>query len=150
MRAEVRHLLRLVDDLRTLSLADASELSLQRQTVAPGVLLTHVVAAFRHQAEQAGIRLGVEVESGLPEARLDPGRMELVLRNLVDNALGHTPAGGEVGLRAGRHADGPALIVQDTGMGIAPDGLAHVFDRSYRGDPSRSGNELGLGLTIAK
>jgi two-component system sensor histidine kinase BaeS len=150
MQAEVRHLQRLVEDLRTLSLADAGELALHLQPVAPGELLARTAAAYQHQAEQQKVGLVVEAEARLPEVRLDPERMEQVLGNLVSNALRYTPEGGEIRLSA-RQANGPlTLEVCDTGSGIPADVLPHIFERSYRGDPSRSGDESGLGLAIAK
>jgi signal transduction histidine kinase len=120
------------------------------QFVSPTDLLRRVASAYQHQAEQQQVNLVVDVEPSLPEARLDPERMEQVLGNLVSNALRYTPEGGEVRLIA-RQADGLLMLeVQDTGSGIAADVLPHIFERSYRGDPSRSGDESGLGLAIAK
>jgi two-component system, OmpR family, sensor histidine kinase BaeS len=139
-----------VDDLRTLSLADAGELTLQRQLVAPGELLERVAVAFRHQAEQQDIDLKVEIDPALPEIQLDPERMELVLGNLVSNALRYTPGGGQILLIASQAEGRLILSVRDNGSGIPPDVLPYIFERSYRGDPSRSGNESGLGLAIAK
>lgn len=150
MRAEVQHLQRLVEDLRTLSLADAGELALQRQPVAPLDLLQHVAAAYQPQAEGAGIRLVVEAEPALKEISLDPERMGQVLGNLVSNALRYTPEGGEIRLRAEQAEGRLVLSVRDNGSGISPEILPHIFERSYRGDSSRSGNESGLGLAIAK
>jgi len=150
MHAEVRHLQSLVEDLRTLSLADAGELVLRRRPVAPGELLGQVAAAYEHQAEQKGVRLSVDVGANPPAANLDPERMEQVLRNLVDNAIRHTPNGGEIRLTAGQSGQALVLAVEDSGSGIAPEALPHIFERSYRGDPSRSGSESGLGLAIAK
>jgi two-component system sensor histidine kinase BaeS len=88
----------------------------------------------------------------LPEISADPERMMQVLGNLVTNALRYTPSGGQVTLSAQRHGDAIALAVGDTGAGIAPDALPHVFDRFYRGDPARNqqDGESGLGLAIAK
>lgn len=150
MRAEVQHLQRLVEDLRTLSLADAGELALQRQPVAPLDLLRRVAAAYQPQAEGAGVRLVVEAEPDLKEIPLDPERMGQVLGNLVSNALRYTPEGGEIHLGARQAGGRLVLSVRDNGCGIAPEILPHIFERSYRGDPSRSGNESGLGLTIVK
>ena len=150
MRAEVDHLQRLVDDLRTLSLADAGELSLRREPVEPAVLLGRVAAAFGHAAGEEGIRLVVSVQAGARPAALDPERIEQVLRNLVDNALRHTPSGGRVGLSAEWASEVLRIGVTDTGVGISPEDLPHVFERSYRADSSRSGSESGLGLAIAR
>lgn len=155
MQVEVQHLQRLVEDLRTLSLADAGELTLQHQPVLPGELLERVTAAYQNQAEGQGINLIVETESRLTEISLDLERMEQVLGNLVSNALRYTPRGGEIRLSAAfsepeDQARQLVLSVADTGSGIAPEILPHIFERSYRGDPSRSGDESGLGLAIAK
>lgn len=153
MLSEVQHLQHLVEDLRTLSLADAGELTLHRQPVPPAELLERVRAAYQHRAEEAGVRLLAEPAPGLKEIALDPERMEQVLGNLVSNALRYTPDGGEIRLTAS-HATGQAgpliLAVQDTGSGIQPEILPHIFERSYRGDSSRSGDQSGLGLAIAR
>jgi two-component system sensor histidine kinase BaeS len=150
MQTEVRHLQHLVEDLRTLSLADSGELALHRQTVASRELLFRVAAAYQHQAEQQRINLKVETEPGLAEISLDPERMEQVLGNLVSNALRYTPEGGEIRLSGKQVAGQVILGVEDTGNGIQPEVLPNIFERSYRGDPSRSGNESGLGLAIVK
>jgi signal transduction histidine kinase len=152
MHTEAHHLQRLVEDLRTLSLADAGELSMQRAPVAPSTLIERLVAAYTLQAEACGIALRASAEPGLPDIVADPERMMQVLGNLVTNALRHTPPGGRITLSAGLQGNKVALAVQDTGSGIAPDVLPHVFDRFYRGDPARSDQdgESGLGLAIAK
>lgn len=150
MQAEVQHLQRLVDDLRTLSLADAGELKLYPQPTAPKELLERVLSAYRHQAEQKNIDLGLDVQLDLPEVDIDPKRMEQVLGNLVSNALRYTAEGGKILLSANQPDGTIILCVKDNGNGIAPEVLPHIFERSYRGDPSRSGNESGLGLAIAK
>ena len=150
MQAEVQYLQRLVDDLRTLSLADAGELAIHRQPAAPGEWLERVAAVYGHQAEQQRISLRVQAESDLPEINIDLERMEQVLGNIVSNALRYTPEGGEISLSA-KQTDGSLIVsVKDNGSGISPEVLPHIFERSYRGDPSRSGNESGLGLAIAK
>jgi len=150
MQAEVQHLQHLVDDLRTLSLADAGELRLNRQQVAPGDLLEQVKAAYQPQAEQREIGLEVETQPGLSQFSLDPERMEQVLGNLVSNALRYTPEGGKITLGAKQAKGRLELSVQDNGSGITPEILPHIFERSYRGDPSRSSDESGLGLAIVK
>jgi signal transduction histidine kinase len=150
MQAEVNHLNRLVDDLRTLSLADAGELALHPQPILPGELLERVRAAYQQQAEERGISLGVDIEANLAEFALDAERMEQVLGNLVSNALRYTPEGGKIDLTARQAPGRLVLSVQDNGSGISPEILPHIFERSYRGDISRSGNESGLGLAIAR
>jgi signal transduction histidine kinase len=145
---EMRVLSRLIDDLRTLALAESGALTLHREPVDLAVLAGETAAAFRAQAQQAGVRLEVDGGDDLPLLALDPVRLREVLANLVANALRYTPAGGEVriGLRAGA-AGGATITVRDTGAGIAPEALPHVFDRFYKSDESRG---TGLGLAIAR
>jgi two-component system sensor histidine kinase BaeS len=152
LHQEAQHLSRLVEDLRLLSLADAGELTLNRESVSPGSLLEQAAAAYRHQAERQGIELKVDTAPALPNVHVDPDRMAQVLGNLVSNALRYTPAGGQISLGAAQDAGHVLLTVQDTGAGIPPDELPHVFDRFYRGDRARAGDggESGLGLTIAR
>ncbi|MBK8986150.1 MAG: HAMP domain-containing histidine kinase [Chloroflexi bacterium] len=149
---EAQHLNRLVQDLRTLSLAEAGELSLAFDTVAPADLLRGVAAKYTHQADQQTIALRVAADKGLPTIEVDPGRMEQVLGNLVSNALRYTPSGGQILLAAAQtQPDKLAIRVTDTGQGIAADDLPRVFDRFYKADPSRAAQgESGLGLAIAR
>ncbi|MFQ5341492.1 MAG: sensor histidine kinase [Anaerolineae bacterium] len=149
---EVEHLQRLVEDLRTLSLADAGELPLNRQLTSPQNLLERAAASYRHQAGQQNVALRVKAAPGLSEIDVDPERMAQVLGNLVSNALRYTPAGGQIVLSAEGTADTVLLSVQDSGAGIAPEDLPRVFDRFYRGDAARQQHdgESGLGLAIAK
>src|SRR5690606_28696466 len=121
MHDEAQHLQRLVEDLRILSLADAGELPLNHQLVAPGELVNLAAAAFSHQAEQRHIRLSVQVEPDGPLLYADPDRILQVLSNLLSNALRHTPEGGRVTLVAQMHGGRVQLSVQDTGRGIEPD-----------------------------
>jgi len=152
MYTEARHLQHLVEDLRTLSLADAGELSLDRQPTQPRALLDRLVAAYRHRAGQQGVELRVQAEPDLPEIHVDPERMVQVLGNLIGNALRYTPEGGQIVLSARAQARAVQLVVADAGAGISPEDLPHVFDRFYRGDASRQqqGGESGLGLAITK
>jgi len=152
MYNKVQQLKRLVEDLRTLSLADAGELALNREPVSPWTLLEQSAAAYQHLAERQNISLQVRTGPQLPEINADPERMAQVFGNLVGNALRYTPDGGRIVLSAQRRARAVHLNVQDNGKGIAPDDLPHVFDRFYRGDTSRQqqNGESGLGLAIAK
>ncbi|MCS7259853.1 MAG: ATP-binding protein [Anaerolineae bacterium] len=152
MYQEARHLERLVEDLRTLSLADAGELSLNREKVSPRLVLEQAATIYRHQAEQRGISLEVALGDSLPDIYVDPDRIAQVLGNLISNAIRYTPSGGCITMSAACEADKVVLRVQDTGSGIAPEDLPYVFDRFYRGNraPQSSGGESGLGLAIAR
>ena len=141
MHQEAAHLRRLVEDLRTLSLADAGELTLTRGLVPPSELLERTAAAFGPRAERLGTDLQVTVEGDVPPVHVDPERMAQVLGNLVSNALRHTPAGGQITLGAASSGNEVWLTVGDTGSGIAPEDLARVFDRFYRGDEARQVRE---------
>lgn len=147
---ETRHVARLLNDLRFLTLADAGELHVNRQPTEVVRLVAEAVVNFRELAEQRDVTLGIALDTGSLTVSLDPLRITQVLHNLLSNALAHTPAGGSVSVVAER--GGPWLVVrvQDTGSGIAPEHLPHVFDRLYRADRSRSGEGSGLGLSICK
>ncbi len=152
MNTEAQHLKRLVDDLRTLSLADAGELPMQRERLATAALLDRLAAAYAPQAAAREIALVVRAAADLPDVDVDPERMAQVLGNLVTNALRHTPAGGRIELSAQAEGTRVLLAVADTGEGIPTYMLLHVFDRFYRGDPARGqpDGESGLGLAIAR
>ncbi len=149
---EAEHLSRLVEDLRTLSLADAGELTLIRELVHPRELLERTAAAHLPRAQQLEIDLQVTAEPNVPAVNVDPERMAQVLGNLVSNALRHTPAGGQILLAAAQRGSNALLTVQDNGAGIAPDKMRRIFTRFYRGDAARQAHEgeSGLGLAIAK
>src|SRR5579859_79860 len=145
---ETHVLARLIDDLRTLSLAESGTLTLHREPTDLGVLAGETAAAFRPQAEAAGVSLALEVSDDLPLLSVDPVRLSEVLNNLVANALRYTPSGGSVTISGKPTEDGGAVLeVSDTGAGIAPNALPHVFDRFYKSADSRGS---GLGLAIAK
>jgi len=146
---ETRVLSRLIDDLRTLSLAESGALELHREPTDVVVLAGEVVAAFRSQAKTAGVELGEEIPDELPLAEIDPLRIREVLTNLTANALRYTPPSGSVRITAS--VDGQVremvLAVADTGSGIPATDLPHVFDRFTRSADSPG---TGLGLAIAK
>jgi len=155
MLEETRSLARLVEDLQTLSLAEAGQLPLTLESVDVAELLADVRTSFSGQADVAGIDLQVELAD--PDAPLvinaDAGRMSQVLGNLLANALRYTPAGGSITLRVEPFEEGVRIIVRDTGAGIPAEDLPFVFDRFWRGDRSRShtgGAGSGLGLAIAR
>ena len=152
IREEANRLGRLVEDLRTLSRADAGELVLVRRMANVKTLLNKVSMAHLPLTHEKNISLQVEISPDLPEIYVDRDRMAQVLDNLLNNAFRYTPKGGRITLYAERVTDGIEIRVQDTGPGISPEELTHVFDRFYRTDKSRqrmSGGS-GLGLSIAK
>ena len=159
---EVVHLQHLIDDLRTLSLADTGELPLQLRPVDPRALLERTALAYMALAEENGVQLAVKAANNLPAIEVDVERMTQVLHNLVSNALRYTPKGGQIVLEAeevknGRFDNGhykrfSTLTVSDTGSGIPAADLPLIFDRFYRADKarSRSGGGSGLGLAIVR
>lgn len=156
MHGELRRLGRLVADLLTLSRLDSTTPTITLKVVDPCALLAGIVEQMTPVAEAKGVSLSMRCDAGVEAAvlRADPDRLKQVLLNLLDNALRYTPAEGEVRVWAAADVSGAWLQigVQDTGQGISPEDLPHVFDRFYRGDLSRAratGN-TGLGLSIAR
>ncbi|MBI3244490.1 MAG: HAMP domain-containing histidine kinase [Chloroflexi bacterium] len=143
---ETRVISRLIDDLRTLALAESGMLKLQREQTDLDVLLGEAVASFQTQADAANIELSL-LMADLPLLEIDPVRIREVLSNLIANGLRYTPRGGRVQVTAATTENGVAVSVGDTGSGIAPDDLPHIFDRFYKSVESRG---TGLGLAIAK
>ena len=166
-------LTRLVEDLRTLALADAGQLDLELTPCDFPVLVQRILDRFRPQASARNIELAfIPSSSAIPFLSLDPLRIEQILSNLLTNALRHTSDGGRIECSLatsehGIHALSPIppvseithssttsalLTIHDTGPGIPPDALPHLFERFYRADPSRNRLEggTGLGLAIAR
>jgi two-component system OmpR family sensor kinase len=155
---ETRLLNRLVDDLRQLALAEAGQLRLERQPVVPADLVNKATNAARVQAAAQGIALQVDLPEDLPLVDVDPQRIGQVLGNLLNNALTHTPSGGEVVVTAkrcpelveGARESEVEISVRDTGEGIPSEDLSHIFERFYRAGRARATGGTGLGLAIAK
>jgi signal transduction histidine kinase len=147
---ESDHMRRLVDDLLTLSRLDSGQLPLQLTEVA----LTTLLADLQRQAARLGAERGVKVELGAVggAVRADADRLHQVLLIVLDNALRHTPPGGRITLAAEPFRRGVRLSITDTGCGILPEHLPHIFERFYRADPARgrAGGNAGLGLSIAR
>ena len=152
IREEALRLEHLVDDLRTLSLADAGELSINLQVMSPQKLLNDLQATYQHIAGQNNVKISLDTASEIPMLNIDPGRMTQVLTNILDNALRHTPAGGQINLAAKSVQDGVELSIQDSGPGIQSGDVNYIFERFYRADKSRTRDDggSGLGLAIAK
>jgi two-component system, OmpR family, sensor histidine kinase BaeS len=148
---ETQILSRLVDDLRTLALAESGALQLKKAPTDLSALIGETVSAFRTQADAAGVKLTLQAEAAQPLIDLDPERIHQVLSNLIANALRYTPRDGSILVRntlfpadSGQAAQ---VIVQDSGVGIAPDILPNIFNRFYK---SRDSSGTGLGLPIAR
>jgi signal transduction histidine kinase len=142
---------RLIDDLRTVALSEAGTLTLHREPTDPDVLIDEVVRSFAGAGGSgggtAGVTVTADVPSDLPIIDVDPVRLREVLSNLVGNAVRHTPAGGTVVVRARVKDARLGIRVIDSGPGIDPDVLPHVFDRFVKGAGSPGS---GLGLAIAR
>ena len=138
---------RLVDDLRTLSLADSGALPLHREPTDPAVLLEDVAAAHRANASAAGIDVRLQVAQSLPLLDLDPVRMKQVVSNLVENAIRAMADGGSITLAARTKARSLVIEVVDDGPGITPELRSTLFDRFTKSAGSRGS---GLGLAIAR
>jgi len=152
MRAHLGHLRRLVDDLFELARLDAGDVAFARSPVAVAELVEESAEAFRPRADECGLAIVEEVEAGLPPVSPSPERLQRVLFNLLANAVGHTPVGGTVTLRARREGGEVRFEVADSGAGIAIADAPRVFDRFYRGgeESSRPAGGAGLGLAIAR
>jgi signal transduction histidine kinase len=152
IREEAARLEHLVNDLRTLSLADAGELSISLQIVEPERLVNEVASLYQVETQKKNISITLDVAPHLPSLEVDPGRMMQVLTNILDNALRHTPAGGQVVLSATQAAANVEISVQDSGPGLPTGDLDRIFERLYRTDNSRQREDggSGLGLAIAK
>jgi two-component system sensor histidine kinase BaeS len=148
---------RLVEDLQLLSLADAGALALERRPEDLRELAARAIAAMQPRAETAGVALALVGDGAVPVA-VDAVRIGQVLRNLLANAIEHTPRGGQVSVRVGQEPSHGRVEVSDTGAGIAPEHLAHLFERFWRADPSRARGGTaesptagaGLGLAIVR
>ena len=148
------HLNRLVEDLRELSLAEADQLSLNLREVDLAQLVKDTIAHFEILAHEHGIQLSAELVEPLVHPSLDDHRMRQVLHNLLSNAIRYTPKGGAVSVSVKILSDNNALVISvaDTGAGISPEELPHIFDRFNRtGEGLRSARDgTGLGLAIVK
>nr|MCU0510929.1 HAMP domain-containing histidine kinase [Anaerolineae bacterium] len=151
MRGEVIRLQGLIDDLFTLSRADAGGLTLTVQPTDIGAVVRRMVDALAPLAWRSGrIEVVAEVTAGLPAAQADEGRLEQVLANLLRNAIRHTPPGGIIVARASATTTGVRIDVCDTGEGIAPADLSRIWERFYQGANGSRDSGAGLGLALVK
>ncbi|MEL6271523.1 MAG: HAMP domain-containing sensor histidine kinase [Chloroflexota bacterium] len=152
MHNEALYLTGLIEDLRTLSLADAGALTLNREMIAMEGLLQQVAHAFARTAQESGITLAVHVDDEASVITVDESQFRRVLSNLVSNAVRYTPSGERISLTAQCERQQIRIAVADTGTGIVPEKLPDIFERFYRADSARDLNHSasGLGLAIAK
>lgn len=158
LQDELIRLTRLVDDLHLLSLAEARKLPMERKVTSLPTLLNRIVDHVTPDADQKSIRICLSGESDVPAVEVDPNRITQVLLNLIVNAIHYTPQGGSITIGIGQETiEGSTsgnlrITVTDTGPGIQPEHLPHLFDRFYRTDEARAriSGGMGLGLAIAK
>jgi signal transduction histidine kinase len=155
-RGDLMKLGRLVDDLFELARIDAGVLRLELEETSLRDLISDTLSSFGPDAERRGVKLIGELAPEVDPVLASPPKLQRVLDNLVSNALRHTPADGIVSLRAEPEDDAVRVEIADTGEGIAPEDLPHVFERSFRSEKSRSSHApggasgAGLGLAIAQ
>ena len=149
---EAGRLRRLVDDLQELSRAEARQIPLSLQAISPAEIVQSAVDRIRSQFTEKGLDLLVTIPADLPSVRADRDRAVQVLTNVLTNGLRYTPAPGRVAVTVARQDGMVGFAVTDTGIGLAPEHLEHLFERFYRVDKSRSRalGGSGIGLTIAR
>lgn len=147
---EYERLARMIENTLFLARVDNAQLALQRERLDLRAELLRIHDYFEILADDVGVRL--EVDAPAIEAQLDPMLLQRAVGNLVSNALRYTPAGGAIRLTARRSGQGVELTVANTGPGIAPEHLPHIFNRYYRADAARSdqAHSAGLGLSIVR
>ncbi|HEY9516172.1 MAG TPA: ATP-binding protein [Gemmatimonadaceae bacterium] len=144
---------RLIQDLLDIASIETGHLSMDRRPEPVAALLEQLEMIFAAGASEAGIRLVLSVSPGLPSILADRERILQVLANIVSNALRFTPAGGEIHVRADTDTSDPALVrftVSDTGCGIQPENIPHIFDRFWQARRRSKEHGTGLGLAISK
>lgn len=152
LQDETLLLTRLVDDLRDLAIADAGQLSLNRVRTDLNDLLERAAEAFQAQAAENHVALKRVVGPSDLEVDVDVQRIDQVLRNLLSNAMRHTPSGGQVTITLSKRDESARVDISDSGSGIPADQVPHIFERFWRGDRERQRVSMGagLGLAIAK
>ena len=145
---QVEHLIHLVEDLRLLTLAETGQVPLHFEVADMAAVVGECLALFEPAAQEAGVALTLG-PGAASLIRMDSARVRQVLTNLVANALQHTPVGGHILVSLTTEHARLRVTVADSGAGIAPDALPHVFDRFYRADTSRTRDNGGTGLGLA-
>ncbi|GAC1322612.1 MAG: hypothetical protein NVSMB22_09560 [Chloroflexota bacterium] len=152
IQGESQRLAELIDDLFEISRIESGSLALRLASLPVTELVTETVDGLQIEAQRKGVQLQATCASNVPPLPLDGPRMQRVLVNLIQNAVRHTPPGGEVSVEVGRENGHVRVAVADTGEGISLDDQRHIFDQFYRGEKSRSRESggAGLGLAIAR
>jgi len=140
---------RLISDLRLLSIAESGELVLDRQNVDLSSFLPKILDKFQPAALEKKIRMEYQQDSSLSKVMIDPDRITQVVMNLIANSMNFTPRGGLITLTAKQTGKMVTVSICDTGSGIPPEEIQHVFDRFYRVDKSRARKTGGSGLGLA-
>lgn len=148
---EVRRMTELVDALLTLARVDEGRLELHREPTDLVALVAEVYETAQMLGEEAGLTVALESPAAPVRAEVDAARLRQLVLNLVTNAVKYTPDGGQVSLTLGATEHHATITVRDTGIGIAPGDLTHVFERFWRADAARSrtGDRPGIGLGLA-
>ncbi|MFN8527394.1 MAG: HAMP domain-containing sensor histidine kinase [Anaerolineae bacterium] len=151
VQSELFHLSKMIDDLFALAQMDAGSFTLQREPTSLRDLISDTLGSLSAQASQRGVTLTGDLEPGLDVIEVAPDKIQRVLNNLLENALRHTPQGGQVSIHACRTPEGIDVRVHNTGSVIPDADLPHVFESFYRGEPSRTqtGGARGTGLGLA-
>jgi len=151
INAEVDKLTQMVQELGDLSRIESGEASIRKKPFDIAEAIEQVAGRLKAQADRAGLSLGIEIASSLPQALGDRDRVEQVLVNLIHNAIKFTPPGGRVSVSAKAKGNSLLVSVTDTGVGISAEDLPRIFERFYKTDRARTGGGgTGLGLAIAK
>jgi heavy metal sensor kinase len=145
---ETHHLSRIVENLLVISRLDAGVIPIERVPLDLGELVASTVEPMQLLAEEKPVSLGCEVHSNV-YVEGDRSHLKMLILNLVDNAIHYTPAGGQITIKLTSGDRSALLEIVDTGVGISPEGLPHIFERFYRADKARSRNSGGAGLGLA-
>lgn len=152
IRTQTENLSHLINDLFELSKLESGQIQLQLEPISLNDLLSDVLESTQAQANRRGITLHADFSPNLPDVQAEFVKIQRVVYNLVQNAVRHTPAGGSITLATQASPVGVEVRISDTGDGISPDDLPHIFDQFFRGEKSRNRETggAGLGLAIAK